>query len=150
MYKVWKGNTRIEVSPEQYQEWMDMLNTGVSCCQETDPVNGVMCTRKAGHDGIHVAHGRPPYSDAEWYVAAVFDKAAVKLYDVPFLVGDGSGEVMLKVRYVADFPRDEDGLCPYCHNDPCAEHSGPDTLIGAYFKRNPKAETCPCCGGRAP
>lgn len=72
------------------------------------------------------------------------------LYDVPFLPGDGTGETMLKVKYIASgFPRDARGLCAFCHGDPCNEdvHGNPDSLIAAYWKRNPTAETCPCCRG---
>jgi len=55
---------------------------------------------------------------------------------------------MLSVIYLADFARGVDGTCAFCHGDPCAEFGGPTTLIGAYFARNPRAETCPLCDGR--
>ncbi len=74
---------------------------------------------------------------------------AGRLYNVPFLCGDGSKEVILRVRYIAHIPIGEDGLCAFCHGDPCNEVSGEDSLIGQYFKRNRRAETCPCCNGRA-
>ncbi len=71
---------------------------------------------------------------------------------VPFLCGDGSDEITLDVIYVAGFPRGHDGRCAFCHGDPCAESSGPDTKIGAYFKQAEDegfpAETCPLCEGR--
>lgn len=71
------------------------------------------------------------------------------LYPVPFFAGDGSGEIMLAVAYLAGgFPRGADGTCAFCDGDPCAEYSGPDTRIGAYFARNSYASTCPCCDGR--
>jgi hypothetical protein len=67
-------------------------------------------------------------------------------YLVPFL--DGVGEVMLTVIYIAEYPRGVDGTCAFCHGDPCAERSGPDTLIGKYFAEYSWAETCPCCAGK--
>lgn len=67
---------------------------------------------------------------------------------VPFL-GDGAEpDTVLDVIYIAEYPRGEDGTCAYCHGDPCAETSGPETLIGAYFARNKWAATCPNCDGR--
>lgn len=69
-------------------------------------------------------------------------------YPVPYIIGDGTGEVMLSVAYVAEFPRDARGTCAFCHGDPLAERCGPETLIGAYFARNPTAETCPLCDGQ--
>lgn len=84
------------------------------------------------------------------------------LYNVPFLCGDGSGDIMLKVKYIAgSFPRDTRGHCAFCHGDPCNEGEQstetrefetrpgkpPITHIAAYFMRNLTAETCPCCKG---
>jgi hypothetical protein len=66
---------------------------------------------------------------------------------VAFCPGDGT-TIMLEVAYMAEFLRDNDGVCAFCHGDPCAEESGTDTPIGAYFQRNPNSETCPCCKGR--
>lgn len=72
-----------------------------------------------------------------------------RLWPVPYYIGDGSGRMFLYVAVIAQFPRDGDHLCAFCHGDPCAEHSGPETNIGAYFERNPRsAETCPLCDGR--
>jgi hypothetical protein len=68
-------------------------------------------------------------------------------YLVPFL-GDGTDGVLLTVIYIAEYPRDVNDACAYCHGDPCALRAGPDTLIGAYFGRNSRATTCPCCEGR--
>lgn len=68
-------------------------------------------------------------------------------YLVPW-IGDGTDGVLLTVIYIAEYPRGVDGTCAYCHGDPCAERSGPDSLIGAYFARNSWASTCPCCEGR--
>jgi len=73
-------------------------------------------------------------------------------YLVPFL-GDGAyqetgKDTMLTVIYIAEFPRGIDGTCAYCHGDPCAEDSVPESLITKFFKRNSWAETCPCCNGR--
>lgn len=81
---------------------------------------------------------------------------SAKLYDVPFLIGDGTGEIMLKVKYIADFPRDADTQCAFCHGDPCAEHSGPGSLIAMYFGRHEEDrlrypgcyDTCPLCSGK--
>lgn len=83
------------------------------------------------------------------------------LFPVPFLCGDGFGEIMLDVVYIADFPRGYDSTCAFCHGDPYNEGEQstetrefktrpgepPETHIAAYFKRNPTAETCPCCKG---
>lgn len=66
---------------------------------------------------------------------------------VEYLPGDGT-EAFVRVTYIADYPRGEDGLCAYCHGDPCAENSTPNSLIGGYYIRNPRAETCPMCNGR--
>lgn len=72
----------------------------------------------------------------------------MKTYLVPFLTGDGTGETMLTVTYIAEFPRDTNGLCAFCHGDPCAEESSAVSLISKYFARNKHAATCPCCDGR--
>ncbi len=61
---------------------------------------------------------------------------------VPVLLGDGTGEQMVKVKYWAEFLRGPDDTCAYCHGD---WDTGD---IAAYFKRNPKAEACPVCDGR--
>lgn len=78
--------------------------------------------------------------------------AARRVFAVPFLPGDGSGAVLLQIRYVSAGGQltgpDEWGTCPYCHGDPCAESSGPGTLIGAYMARNSWAPSCPLCNGR--
>jgi hypothetical protein len=66
---------------------------------------------------------------------------------VEFLPGDGT-DCLVYVAYIAEFPRDEDGLCAYCHGDPGAEKSSPNSLIFGYYVRNPNAETCPMCDGR--
>ena len=75
-----------------------------------------------------------------------------RVYLVPFL-GDrpdpaNEPETMLSVIYIAEFPRGVDGTCAYCHGDPCAETSGPESLIAKYFANFSWAETCPCCDGR--
>lgn len=82
-------------------------------------------------------------------------------FPVPFWIGDGSGRVMLYVSGISGgFPRDADGRCAFCHGDPCAEASGPDTEIARYFargwlreqsygmRRYALASTCPLCDGR--
>lgn len=70
-------------------------------------------------------------------------------YLVPFLIGDGTDQVMLTVIYIAEFPRGVDGTCAFCHGDSCAERSAPISLISKFFARNEWAETCPLCDGRA-
>lgn len=73
-----------------------------------------------------------------------------KLYKIPFLGGGEPGGVMLEILYASnDMLVGANGLCAYCNGDPCAENSGPDTHIGAYFARNKWADTCPCCKGSA-
>ena len=81
-----------------------------------------------------------------------------KLYDVPFIIGDGTGETMLRVRYLtAEYPVGEDHTCAFCHGDPCAEHSDPDSQIAQYHERHAEDrlkyegcyDTCPACRGRA-
>lgn len=83
------------------------------------------------------------------------DKPAKKpqeLYEVPYIIGDGTDEIMLEGIYIHDgILEDEQGRCAFCHGDPCAEDSDETTLIGAFFKRNKGkswADTCPMCGGR--
>ena len=65
-------------------------------------------------------------------------------------------EVWLDVAYIAEYPRDADGLCAYCHGDPCAERSAPDALISRNYAAWRAADwadhssgfTCPLCEGR--
>lgn len=65
---------------------------------------------------------------------------------------DGNGEeVWLDVIYFAEYLRDVDGLCAFCHGDPCGERSAPDSLIMREIAATPSYgtfETCPCCLGR--
>lgn len=65
---------------------------------------------------------------------------------------DGMGEeVWLNVIYFAEYLRDVDGLCAFCHGDPCGENSPPDSLIMREIAATPsyaQFETCPCCLGR--
>lgn len=74
---------------------------------------------------------------------------AAPTYLVPYIIGDGTDPVLLSVIYIAEFPIGPDNACAFCHGDPCAETSTPETLIGAYWLRNPRAETCPLCDGRS-
>ena len=68
---------------------------------------------------------------------------------VPFYCGDGSGAILLEVSGIAEgYARGPNGTCAFCNGDPCAEDSKPGTHIADFFLRNPRAETCPCCGGR--
>lgn len=78
-----------------------------------------------------------------------------KLWPVPYLIGDGSGPIVLYVLRIAEFPRDGDHQCAFCHGDPCAERSGPETEIAKYYARAAAAtwrmsqpDTCPLCSGR--
>jgi hypothetical protein len=59
--------------------------------------------------------------------------------------------VWLDVACFAEFLRDAEGLCAFCHADPCAERSAPDALISRERAAAPPYapfETCPCCLGR--
>ena len=70
-----------------------------------------------------------------------------KTYEVPYYPGNGT-EVMLQVSYIADFPVGADGTCAFCHGDPSAVTSSPDSWIGTYMSNHPFAQACPCCEGR--
>jgi hypothetical protein len=67
---------------------------------------------------------------------------------LPYYPGNGT-KVLVGVRWIGEYPRGSDGCCAFCHGDPCAERSGPETHIGKFYAENPKAETCPMCDGRA-
>lgn len=61
-------------------------------------------------------------------------------------------EVWLDVLHFAEFLRDVDGRCAFCHGDPCGEDSPPESLIRremAACQSYAPFETCPCCDGRA-
>ena len=74
--------------------------------------------------------------------------AETRPYLVPFYPGDDR-KILLTVSVIAGFPRGLDGSCAFCHGDPCADYSGPETLIGNYAARLGRTfETCPCCAGR--
>jgi hypothetical protein len=78
-------------------------------------------------------------------------KPKTRLFPVPYYVGDGSGRMFLYVADIAEYPRDADNLCAFCHGDPCAEHSGPESEIVKHMNRCPSYapfETCPLCLGR--
>ena len=66
---------------------------------------------------------------------------------VKFLPGDGT-TIMVEVAWISDFPKDKDGLCAFCHGDPCAESTGPESEIARFYQRNKRADTCPMCLGR--
>lgn len=85
---------------------------------------------------------------------------ARQTYLVPFLPGNGT-EVMLTVTYISEFPRDVRGLCAFCHGDPCAETSPPESHIARYMAEREATFTsydwgpdswppltCPLCEGR--
>jgi len=86
----------------------------------------------------------------QWDIPALGAKAPSdnRLYLVPVYIGDGRDAILLTVRYWAEFLRGPDGTCAFCHGDPCAEQSGPATLISNFYARNPGIETCPVCNGR--
>lgn len=88
-------------------------------------------------------------------------KRKARLFPVPYYTGDGSGRMILYVSDISGgFPRDADNQCAFCHGDPTAERSGPETEIGRYFERGWRREqelgyrrytmvsTCPLCDGR--
>lgn len=57
--------------------------------------------------------------------------------------------ILLSVAYVANgYARGADGTCAFCHGDPFAERSPPDSLIARFYKVKPRATTCPVCEGR--
>jgi hypothetical protein len=62
--------------------------------------------------------------------------------------------MFLYVADISEYPRDAGNLCAFCHGDPCAEHSGPETAIAQYRDRaaawlaGAPFETCPLCNGR--
>lgn len=80
---------------------------------------------------------------------------SAQIYPVPFLIGDGTGETLLLVKYIAEFPRDSKGDCAFCHGDPCAEHSPSESRIAQYHERHAEDrlkyrgcyDTCPLCKG---
>ena len=80
-------------------------------------------------------------------VLAAPEPGSQPLVLVPFYPGDGT-LIKLPVAYFAEFLRDGRGWCAFCHADPCAEDSAPDSLIAQFFARNTWARTCPCCDGR--
>jgi hypothetical protein len=58
------------------------------------------------------------------------------------------GEDSVPIHSFAEYPRDSEGFCAFCHGDPLAEHTDEDTPIGRFWKTSLWAETCPCCEGR--
>ena len=72
------------------------------------------------------------------------------------LTAETDDEIWLDVRYFAEFLRDVRGQCAFCHGDPCAERSAPDSLIAREYECWKNARwasdsgyfTCPCCQGR--
>jgi hypothetical protein len=59
-------------------------------------------------------------------------------------------EIVLDVMYVAGgFARGPDGLCAFCHGDPCDEDSPKDSLIAKYFATAHSPSSCPVCEGMA-
>lgn len=78
----------------------------------------------------------------------------MKTYKVPFSPGNGKTYMIKIVGIYSDYPRDEDGVCPFCHGDPCAEQPGAfRTRIGRYMSEHYKkyhtyAPHCPMCLGR--
>ena len=50
-------------------------------------------------------------------------------------------------RMIFSFPRGADGTCAFCHSDPYATHSAPESDIVRYFEQNHQALVCLMCGG---
>lgn len=78
-------------------------------------------------------------------------KPKTRLWPVPYWIGDSSDRMFLYVADISEYPRDAANLCAFCHGDPCAERSGPETEIAKYRDRRPSYapfETCPLCQGR--
>ena len=84
----------------------------------------------------------------EWATPLPFLGCKLTAYGGP----NGTGEdVVLLVAEWAQYLRDVNGLCAFCHGDPCAESSPPDSLIARERACSPSYapfETCPCCEGR--
>lgn len=59
----------------------------------------------------------------------------IRLYPVPYYIGDGSGRIFIYVADISEYPRDGDNLCAFCHGDPCAERSGPEAEITKAWER---------------
>lgn len=58
-------------------------------------------------------------------------------------------DVVLDVSYIAVFARDAEGLCAFCHGDPCAETSPPESLIAREMEAGRTwLSACPNCDGR--
>lgn len=77
------------------------------------------------------------------------EKADPEPVVVEFIAGDGRGGYQIEVAYLTgDMPRDPGGQCAFCHGDPCDETKTQEP-IHTYWQNNPRAETCPACGGRA-
>ncbi len=56
---------------------------------------------------------------------------------------------LVEVCSIGEFARGPDGLCAFCHGDPCNERpTEEDTPIKRFYKENEWANTCPCCDGR--
>lgn len=94
---------------------------------------------------------------AQWTTDGLFGESARlrQTTRIQFLGGKITAytddEVWLDVIYFAEFLRDVDGLCAFCHGDPCGERSAPDSLIMREIAATPSYgnfETCPCCLGR--
>lgn len=71
-----------------------------------------------------------------------------------YLTAETSEEIWLDVLCFAEFLRDVRHDCAFCHGDPCAERSAPDTLISREYlcwrrwANHSDGFTCPCCQGR--
>lgn len=65
------------------------------------------------------------------------------------IVGTGIEE-SVEVIYWARFLRGPDGTCAYCHGDPGAKRSGPESAIARFLARAADwAHCCPVCDGQA-
>lgn len=91
-----------------------------------------------------------PYPASDWMldrvVTAVLDQPTIPTRFLGTVIDDG--EVWLDVKYIAEFARDAKGLCAFCHGDPCAESSPPDSLIARELEAATWRGACPCCEGR--
>jgi len=67
--------------------------------------------------------------------------------EVDLILGDGTGNVRVAVKYWAGYLYGEDDTCAFCHGDPCGDDD-PESPIAQFMARNKHAECCPVCGGR--
>ncbi len=70
---------------------------------------------------------------------------------IDFCPGNGYTYVV-EVAYIAQNAIGDDGLCAFCHGDPCGEKPGATMIRKYYFDCAAtgllKPDTCPMCQGR--